>query len=52
MENDKLDLSDAYVRDHLLIQFMMGYLNPEEIEVAYKDWIEWLKKMEESHANK
>lgn len=46
--------SDAYVRDHLLIQWMLDFLSFDynkdvEIEKIYKLWIEWLKEMEEKH---
>lgn len=52
--------SDAYVRDHLLIQFMLLHYAPISfseqgkrfIEDIYKNWKLYLKALEESHANK
>lgn len=55
MEEVKYTESDIYVRDMLLIQFMKEYQinhDIDTIEVAYEDWIEWLKEMEERHAER
>lgn len=49
-----MEESDAYVRDHLLIQFMQLYFIEDEFEVEYlyKEWINWLKKQEANNAGK
>ena len=55
MEEVKYTESDIYVRDMLLIQFMKEYQiyhDIDSIEDAYEDWIEWLKEMEERHAER
>ena len=47
-----MDEAEIYVRDHLLIQWLMdtyGKSPKEEIEIIYSRWIEWLKEMEENH---
>ena len=46
--------ADVYVRDHLLIEFMMDcYIeNPPTIEELYSDWIRWLKKQEERNGKR
>ena len=49
--------SETYVRDHVLIQFMIMNYAPISfsekgdrfIEEIYQDWINWLKEMEEKH---
>lgn len=46
--------SDIYVRDHLLIQFMIHYMTcynyyHTDIEEVYKEWQKWLKEQEEKH---
>lgn len=45
--------SEIYVRDHLLIQWLMedtyGESPKEDIEIMYSRWIEWLKEMEGNH---
>jgi hypothetical protein len=51
---------ELYVRDHLLIQFMLLHYAPISfseqgkrfIEDIYKDWVLYLKELEESHASK
>lgn len=49
-----MDASDIYVRDHLLIQWLMedtyGESPKEEIEIMYSRWIEWLEEQEAKHA--
>ena len=52
-------ISEIYVRDHLLIQWLIEnihkYIDPVTgspkiiIEELYKDWIKWLKEREEAH---
>lgn len=42
-----MDEADIYVRDHLLIQFMVNFYTEyvsEDIEEIYRDWIQWLKE--------
>lgn len=43
--------SEAYVRDHLLIEFMLDcYVDtPIKIEDVYKEWMEWLKRQVTKH---
>lgn len=44
--------SDIYVRDQLLIQFMMCFVddrNKSTVEDFYEGWLNWLKTMEENH---
>lgn len=43
--------SEAYVRDHLLIEFMLDYYVDDvvKIEDVYKDWMEWLKRQVTKH---
>lgn len=50
-KEEKMTKSDAYVRDHLLIEFMVErkYHPFTDIEDMYNDWKEWLKEMEEKH---
>ena len=51
-KEEKMTESDAYVRDHLSIQFMMNHRYDgagNNIERYYKEWMEWLKEMEENH---
>lgn len=47
----KMDEGDIYIRDHLLIEFMIErkYHPFTDIEDMYKDWREWLKEREEKH---
>lgn len=43
--------ADAYVRDHLLIQYMMwkfGKACMLDIEDIYDEWIKWLEEKEEN----
>lgn len=50
-------ISDAYVRDHLLIQFMLENYAPisfseqgnKFVEDIYRKWEDWLHEMEERH---
>ena len=46
-----MDEAEIYVRDHLLLQFVMDcYIeDPIEIEELYKEWINWLKYREGKH---
>ena len=48
-----MDESEIYVRDHLLIQWLMedtyGESPKEEIEIMYSRWIEWLEEREKEH---
>lgn len=49
-----LSNSDVYVRDHLLIQFMVHYMTHyniynTDIEEVYQEWIKWKKEQEERH---
>ena len=46
--------ADIYVRDHLLIQFMVDcYIEyTSDVETIYQEWINWLKKQEEKHAER
>lgn len=44
-----MDESEIYVRDHLLIQWLMNDPCKEEVEMMYSRWIEWLKEMEEKN---
>ena len=43
--------ADQYVRDHLLIEFMMEYYLEccGDVEDIYHEWREWLKEREENH---
>lgn len=54
-DNDSIDpddiaeQADAYVRDHLLIQYMMwkfGKTCMLDIEDIYDEWIKWLEEKE------
>ena len=47
--------ADIYVRDHLLIQFMVNYYveyTSDDVETIYQEWINWLKEQEEKHAER
>ena len=46
--------SEAYVRDHLLIEFMLDYYVEDivEIEDVYKEWMEWLKRQVTKHGQR
>lgn len=46
--------ADQYVRDHLLIEFMLQYVELEHsyIEEFYEEWINWLKRMEEQNGQR
>ena len=48
---DEVTEADVYVRDHLLIQYMILYYLDSDIEVEelYDNWINWLKKQEEKN---
>lgn len=50
-KEEKMTESDAYVRDHLLIQFMDRFYCRYHINIesVYAEWTEWLKEMEEKH---
>lgn len=50
-KEEKMTESDAYVRDHLLIQFMDRFYSRynTNIEAVYAEWMEWLKQQEENH---
>ena len=43
--------SDIYMRDHLLIQFMLNFYSDVNVETesVYEAWINWLKEMEAQH---
>lgn len=45
-----MDDSEKYIRDHLLIQFMLDCYcdGTYEIEKVYKDWTWWLKTKEKN----
>ena len=51
-----MDKADIYVRDHLLIEWMIEYVyshmddKPEPIEYIYKKWIDYISKEEAKHA--
>lgn len=50
-----MDEADIYVRDHLLIQFMVDCYYIEYtnyVETIYQEWINWLKNQEEKHAER
>ena len=51
---DECKEADLYVRDHLLIEFMLQYVELEHsyIEEFYEEWINWLKRTEESHGQR
>lgn len=42
----KMNKSEIYTRDHLLIQFMLenGY-SSIDVEKVYRDWLTWLKML-------
>jgi len=50
---------DVYIRDHLLIQFMLNRYAPISfsergkrfVENVYQDWVNWLEQQEASHAS-
>ncbi len=44
--NDECKEADAYVRDHLLIEWLCEYfkITHVDIERYYDDWIEWLNR--------
>lgn len=46
--------ADSYVRDHLLIEFMIErkYHPFTDVEDMYSDWKEWLKESEEKNAER
>lgn len=55
--------SDIYVRDQLLIQFMLNRMDEYSTKMKmmkfldieediYEEWIKWLKEMEERHAER
>lgn len=50
-KEEKMTESDAYVRDHLLIQFMLNFYCDVNVEVesVYEAWINWLKEQEARH---
>lgn len=50
-KEEKMTESDAYVRDHLLIEFMIErkYHPFTDVEDIYSDWKEWLKEREKNH---
>ena len=54
--NEVITEADQYVRDHLLIQFAMWYLDPYandyEEEEVYNQWIKWLKEKENEHGKR
>lgn len=46
-----MDESDIYVRDHLLIQWILDFLafdysKDTDIEKIYRLWIDWLRRTE------
>lgn len=47
----QLSDADVYVRDQLLIQFMLNrYVDDVlEVEEVYKEWQKWLKEQEARH---
>lgn len=55
-----MNVSDAYVRDHLLIQFMLDNYAPLSfsdegkrfVEEIYKNWKSYLTRLEANHARK
>lgn len=51
---DECEEADLYVRDHLLIQFMISHYMTiiEEPENIYTEWQRWLKKQEERHGQR
>lgn len=46
-----MDEAEIYVRDHLLIQWMLEFLNfdTRRIEDIYAMWRDWIKEMEENN---
>ena len=53
--NQAIKEADQYVRDHLLIEFMLDFLKfsqtkDDQIENVYHCWIDWLKEREEFYA--
>ena len=46
--------SDAYVRDHLLIQFMLDYYVEDvvDVESVYKDWKNWVRRFKNAGEQK
>lgn len=51
--NQAIKEADAYVRDHLLIQWMMGHLylfdRRSTIEEIYQEWYDYILKKEAEH---
>lgn len=45
---------EIYIRDHLLIQFMMEYYLDKhyDIEDIHNNWLKWLKEQEERYAER
>ena len=55
--NQAIKEADQYVRDHLLIEFMLDFLKfsqtkDDQIENVYHCWIDWLKEREAKYAGK
>lgn len=58
--NKVITEADIYVRDHLLIQWMIDYYMPiahkqkgkEDFEDIYECWIAWLNIKEDMHAKR
>lgn len=52
--NEVVKEADQYVRDHLLIEFMMEYYLKcsGDVEDIYHEWKEWLKEREAQNAER
>ena len=54
--DEECKAADEYVRDQLLIQFCMHYLDPYynkcTVEDLYDAWMTWLKEKEVEHAER
>ena len=54
-EQDPCDEADLYVRDHLLIEWLLSDIGrsraryDHDTEQIYEDWMEWLSKKEAQH---
>ena len=49
--NEVVKEADQYVRDHLLIEFMMEYYLEccDDVEDIYQEWKDWLKERGKNH---